>query len=144
MKLGIPMPASIDSILESGFCGIGLFFTLSGFVLSYVYGEIDPNDPIAKRNFWAARFARVYPIHIVGFVLATPFVILHRMAKSSGLALLVKIVTATAASLTLTQARFWPLSRTLELPRMDAQRRSILLSLFHGSQRNCVPFARSS
>jgi peptidoglycan/LPS O-acetylase OafA/YrhL len=112
LKLGIPMPASIDSILESGFCGIGLFFALSGFVLSYVYGDIDPSDPIAKRNFWAARFARVYPIHIVGFVLATPFVILHRMAKSSGLALLAKIVTAAAASLTLTQAWFWPLSRT--------------------------------
>jgi peptidoglycan/LPS O-acetylase OafA/YrhL len=30
------MPASIDSILESGYCGIGLFFALSGFVLSYV------------------------------------------------------------------------------------------------------------
>lgn len=112
MKLGIPMPASIDRILESGFCGIGLFFALSGFVLSYVYGDIDPDDPIAKRNFWAARFARVYPIHIAGFVLATPFVMLHRMAKSSGLALLAKTVIAATASLTLTQAWFWPMSRT--------------------------------
>jgi len=111
-RLGIAMPASLHSILLSGFCGIGLFFALSGFVLSYVYGGIDPADPIAKRNFWAARFARIYPIHIVGFVSATPFVILHRMAKSSGLGLLAKIVMAAAASLTLTQAWIWPLSRT--------------------------------
>jgi peptidoglycan/LPS O-acetylase OafA/YrhL len=27
-KFGIPMPASIDSILESGYCDIGLFFAL--------------------------------------------------------------------------------------------------------------------
>jgi len=36
VEFGIPMPASIDSILESGYCGIGLFFALSGFVQSYV------------------------------------------------------------------------------------------------------------
>src|SRR6266404_9023548 len=94
LQLGIPMPARIESIFQSGFCGVGLFFALSGFVLSYVYGDIDSDHPIAKRNFWAARFARVYPIHIVGFVLATPFVILHRMAKSSGLALIAKIMAA--------------------------------------------------
>ena len=44
--------------------------------------------------------------------MATPFVILHRMAKSSGFALLLKILTAAEASLTLTQAWLWPLSRT--------------------------------
>src|ERR1700682_4354646 len=85
-KLGFAMPASADGILASGFCGVGLFFALSGFVLSYVHGDIDPGDPVAKRNFWAARFARIYPIHIVGFVLATPFVILRRLTRPFGLA----------------------------------------------------------
>src|ERR1700686_4436331 len=102
--LGFAIPASADGILASGSCGVGLFFALSGFVLSYVYGDIDPADPVAKRNFWAARFARIYPIHIVGFVLATPFVILHRMARPFGLAQLAKTVVTAAASLTLTQA----------------------------------------
>ena len=59
VQLGIPM-RGIDSIVQSGFCGVGLFFALSGFVLSYVYGDIDSDHPIAKRNFWGARFARIY------------------------------------------------------------------------------------
>ena len=48
LQLGIPMPARIESIFQSGFCGVGLFFALSGFVLSYVYGDIDSDHPIAK------------------------------------------------------------------------------------------------
>ena len=111
-KLGITIPASADGILASGPCGVGLFFALSGFVLSYVHGDIDPADPVAKRNFWAARFARIYPIHIVGFVLATPFVILRRLMRPFGLVELGKTVVTAGASLTLTQAWVWPISRS--------------------------------
>src|SRR5260370_5698247 len=115
-ELGIPLPESVLSILGSGYCGIGLFFALSGFVLSYVYTDLDPGDAIAKRNFSTARFARIYPVHVIGFVLAAPFVIGHRMAISSGFAALAKCMVAAVASLTLTQAWFWPLAATWNAP----------------------------
>lgn len=40
---------------------VDLFFTLSGFVLSYVYLT---GKPIVWKDFAIARFARIYPLHI--------------------------------------------------------------------------------
>lgn len=53
--------------LSSGFSGVGFFFLLSGFILTYNY-----RDGLELRRFFAARFARVYPVHICGMLLAFP------------------------------------------------------------------------
>jgi peptidoglycan/LPS O-acetylase OafA/YrhL len=43
--------------------GVSIFFVLSGFILAYVYPEIPTKAAIWQ--FWRARFARVWPAHIV-------------------------------------------------------------------------------
>ena len=49
-----------NKILFNGFAGVGFFFTLSGFILTYVY-----QDTINIKKFYLNRFARIYPLHIL-------------------------------------------------------------------------------
>ena len=54
-----------------GYVGVSFFFVLSGFILVYTYA----GRPISARDFWQARFARVYPAYVVGLLLTTPLFI---------------------------------------------------------------------
>ena len=54
-----------DEWFRYGFAGVGFFFILSGFVLTW---SIRPHDGAA--DFWVRRFARVYPCHLVMLVVA--------------------------------------------------------------------------
>ena len=47
---------------------VGFFFLLSGYVLSYNYA--DRSQTLKKRQFWRARFARLYPIYLLSLVLS--------------------------------------------------------------------------
>jgi peptidoglycan/LPS O-acetylase OafA/YrhL len=50
---------------------VSFFYVLSGFVLTYVYPKIE--DVSAAKQFYLARFARIWPAHITAF--ATLFII---------------------------------------------------------------------
>lgn len=65
-------PAWLVTASAAGFVGVPVFFVLSGFVLAYNYGDADLRAPAVRRSFWAARFARVYPLYIVAFLLSVP------------------------------------------------------------------------
>lgn len=51
--------------LQGGFTGVGFFFVLSGFVLTW---SVRPND--TARRFWRRRACKIYPNHLVTFVAA--------------------------------------------------------------------------
>jgi peptidoglycan/LPS O-acetylase OafA/YrhL len=59
-----------------GQAGVGFFFLLSGFILTYTYGGA-LNTQAAVARFYVARFARVYPAYLVSIVLALPVVALY-------------------------------------------------------------------
>lgn len=46
---------------------VPFFFLLSGFILAHVYPSLD--DWAARKQFLVARFARIYPLHLVTFLL---------------------------------------------------------------------------
>lgn len=50
-----------------GYLWVDLFFILSGFVIAYSAraDEAAPYDWPQLRRFWIARFARIYPLHLV-------------------------------------------------------------------------------
>jgi peptidoglycan/LPS O-acetylase OafA/YrhL len=66
------LPKAIVTFLQNGYMGVPFFFLLSGFVLTYAHsGETSRSK--SRRSFWAARFARVYPVYLLSLVLNWPF-----------------------------------------------------------------------
>ena len=65
---------SLIPFASVGFLGVTFFFVLSGFILCHRYSDVD-----FSRNelyqFYAARFARVYPAYIISVVLSLPALI---------------------------------------------------------------------
>lgn len=93
------------SQIGSGYLGVDLFFVLSGFILMYNYGG---DDVISSsgfyRRFFSARFARVYPAFLLGFILAAPTAILYAFRRHPGVEALTKITTAGVSTLLLIHA----------------------------------------
>jgi peptidoglycan/LPS O-acetylase OafA/YrhL len=54
-------------VIDNSYVFVGFFFLLSGFILAYNYG--DRAGKLVKRDFWRARFARLYPIYLLSLVL---------------------------------------------------------------------------
>lgn len=63
------LPAGLSGILRNGGMGVSLFFILSGFVLTYTYF----GTRVSLRDFFAARFARIYPVYLFSLIVAAPF-----------------------------------------------------------------------
>jgi peptidoglycan/LPS O-acetylase OafA/YrhL len=81
---GESVPGVLYSYLTAGNTGVCLFFMLSGFVLSYNYlGQFDRRVEQAV-SFFQARFARIYPLHLLTLLLVTPWVLSHVDFSSGG------------------------------------------------------------
>ncbi|MGZ3237576.1 MAG: acyltransferase family protein, partial [Burkholderiaceae bacterium] len=53
--------------------GVSFFFVLSGFILTYVYHDMQ-NDRTSILRFYAARIARIWPLHVACLLLAILFI----------------------------------------------------------------------
>ncbi len=58
------------NFFASGYTGVTLFFSLSGFILAYNY--VDITD---RYSFWTARFARVYPAYLVSILISLVYLL---------------------------------------------------------------------
>ena len=68
-------------LINNSFVFVGFFILLSGFVLTYNYGD-RPN--LVKRDFWLARFARLYPIYLLSLVLFWNMLSIEYHARPAG------------------------------------------------------------
>jgi peptidoglycan/LPS O-acetylase OafA/YrhL len=93
----------VRNVLSHGFVAVTLFFILSGFILTYSYVSYQGNLITSKRNFWVARFARIYPVYLVGFLMATPLA-LQGIKEISVASPWKDISVLAAAALTLMQS----------------------------------------
>ena len=50
-------------IIDNAYVFVGFFFLISGFILTYNYA--DRSLTLSKREFWLARFSRLYPVYIL-------------------------------------------------------------------------------
>jgi peptidoglycan/LPS O-acetylase OafA/YrhL len=76
-------PGWVQAIYQCGYASVGLFFVLSGFVLSYNYLGPDGRMAVEPRTFWIARVARIYPVYVLALVLLFPHVSAGSLAANS-------------------------------------------------------------
>jgi len=69
------LPNVIGDCFQTGYMAVGVFFILSGFVLSYSYDLAGAWPPSRLAQFAVARFARIYPVYCLGLVIVAPMVI---------------------------------------------------------------------
>ncbi len=67
-------PSGIRNIIRAGYISVSLFFVLSGFILAHTYLGERETVSFNRRSFWIARLARIYPVYLVGLLLAAPLV----------------------------------------------------------------------
>ncbi|WP_322970475.1 acyltransferase [Faecalibacter sp. LW9] len=65
-------------VFFEGYVGVGFFFILSGFVLALNYKHKIIDQPhFSYKNFYIARMARIYPLHVLTFAVMIPLVIVQ-------------------------------------------------------------------
>ncbi len=72
LELDLPQP--LDSLLQTGYAAVSIFFVLSGFVLAYNY---DLSAVWPRRDRWRfliARFSRIYPAYFLGLLCMAPLI----------------------------------------------------------------------
>jgi peptidoglycan/LPS O-acetylase OafA/YrhL len=96
---------------------VSFFFLLSGYVLSFVYlhNKSPIDKPIDKSEFFAARFARLYPLYFVVLVLNMPALLVSEVQRHGITVGLTKTAEIFAANGMLVQS--WYASRLLRVNR---------------------------
>lgn len=61
----MPLWWLLSPIQHHGSLAVDLFFSLSGFVFSSVYGHAIADGRITAGRYFVARFSRIYPLHLV-------------------------------------------------------------------------------
>lgn len=57
-----------------GFVGVNFFFILSGFIIAYSYSGRLSERKTSVKNFYIARFARIYPMHLLTLIVSVLFI----------------------------------------------------------------------
>jgi peptidoglycan/LPS O-acetylase OafA/YrhL len=60
--LRIPLPKVLDWLYGIGWCGVDLFFVLSGFLITGILLQ-SKHDPRYYRHFYVRRFLRIFPLY---------------------------------------------------------------------------------
>ncbi|GAF03935.1 acyltransferase family protein [Saccharicrinis fermentans] len=61
-----------NSVLHEGYIGVSFFFILSGFILAYNYQDGILKNRESIKKFYLARFARIFPLHILTLIISIP------------------------------------------------------------------------
>lgn len=97
------VPGFLGQLFQAGFTAVSLFFILSGFILAYNYLGERGGFVGTTRDFYRARFARIYPIYLLALVVDLPL-FLHALRAAEPAATPGEVARICTATLTLTQA----------------------------------------
>ena len=76
---GYKLSPWFKSFVNLGETSVSFFFVLSGYILGIVY--LRTGNPVNKKRFWLARFARIYPLFFLTLMWDAPHCLFERMAK---------------------------------------------------------------
>ena len=88
-----------------GYTSVSFFFILSGFVLAIAYAK--RFSTLDKKEFWRARFARIYPLFLLTACIDTPNLLFTRVAKYGVASAVMKTSVTFVATILMLQA-WWP------------------------------------
>jgi peptidoglycan/LPS O-acetylase OafA/YrhL len=92
--------------VQNGFVFVNVFFLISGFILTYNY--FDRGASLDKREFWLARFSRLYPVYLLVLIISLKMVQLEWHARPAGQFWIGMILTPMLLQgLSPTLATFW-------------------------------------
>ncbi|HWW97715.1 MAG TPA: acyltransferase [Edaphobacter sp.] len=94
MSMNVVPKDFFGRILFSVTFSVSFFYLLSGYVLAMVY--LRQGKPVDAKRFFAARFARIYPLYLVMLVLDLPEILapeIQRFGVATGLFKVMKIFT---------------------------------------------------
>ena len=86
-SLGVMPHVRLPAVLDHGAWGVDVFFVLSGFLLSLLYVPRFQSGDFPRRywNYLAARFARIYPLHVLGLAALGAWYGAHLLAGGAAL-----------------------------------------------------------
>lgn len=90
------------NFLNISFVSVSFFFTLSGYILAIVY--LQRPQPVDRRKFWIARFARIYPLFAASLLLGLPDLLFARIAKYGLKSAFIKTGVTLAGNVVMLQA----------------------------------------
>lgn len=61
--------ALIEPTLKAGPVAVNYFYLLSGFIMAYAYFRPEQQNKFSAKKYWIARFARIYPVYLLAFLL---------------------------------------------------------------------------
>ena len=106
------VPKDMAGIVSLAFpVSASFFFFLSGYVLSFVY--LHNGQIVDKSKFFAARFARLYPLYFVVLVLDAPQLLVSEVQRHGMKIGLIKTAEIFAANVMMLQV--WKVSRLLRI-----------------------------
>ena len=73
---------------SEGYIGVSFFFILSGFILAFNYKQKFLEGKVSVKQFWVARVARIYPLHVLTFILVLPITIKFILSQSVSIGIL--------------------------------------------------------
>jgi peptidoglycan/LPS O-acetylase OafA/YrhL len=113
--------------ISLGYVSVSFFFLLSGYILAMVY--LRSGRPIDKRNFYSARFARVYPLFLVTLLADTPFVLLSRAYQYGWSSAIPRTVATFGAHVLMLQA-WLPGIRGIDQPNWSLSVETLFYLIF--------------
>ncbi len=125
------LPGVVTGVLTRGGQAVSFFFVLSGFILAYTYCDADSGLRGTPVKFWRARFARIYPLYLLAFLVDAPRVISFFLASATSLmGALVKLGVAGLAYLTLLQSWHPRVSNTWNTPGWSLSTEAFFYAVF--------------
>jgi peptidoglycan/LPS O-acetylase OafA/YrhL len=117
----------VETTVSLGYISVSFFFLLSGYILAMVY--LRDGAAVNKRNFYAARFARVYPLFLVTLMADTPYVLWSRAHQFGWSSAIPRTVATLGAHLVMLQA-WLPGLRGIDQPNWSLSVETVFYLIF--------------
>ena len=99
----LAIPAYITWFLSLGYAGVSIFFVLSGYILCVVYMHRNTPPSVDRKQFFLARFARIYPVYAFSLIASVPFVVML-LGDRSVMSKMLRMISPSVVNFGLLQA----------------------------------------